>query len=52
MSSHPLLRVEISQLSIAGRIQPAKNMWNSTLDRQDEFKLDRAQQQELDQRLA
>ncbi len=52
MSSHPLLKVEISQLSIAERIQLAEDLWDSILDRQDEVELDRAQQQELDRRLA
>jgi putative addiction module component (TIGR02574 family) len=52
MSSHPLLKVEISQLSIAERIQLAEDLWDSILDRQDEVELDLAQQQELDRRLA
>ena len=51
MSNHPLLKVEISQLSIAERIQLAEDLWDSILDRQDEIELDRAQQQELDRRL-
>ncbi|WP_310487617.1 addiction module protein [Chamaesiphon sp. VAR_69_metabat_338] len=51
MSSHPLLKVEISQLSIAERIQLAEDLWDSILDRQDEVELDKAQQQELDRRL-
>jgi putative addiction module component (TIGR02574 family) len=34
MSSHPLLKVEISQLSIAERIQLAEDLWDSILDRQ------------------
>jgi putative addiction module component (TIGR02574 family) len=52
MSSHPLLKVEISQLSIAERIQLAEDLWDSILDRQDEVELDLPQQQELDRRLA
>jgi putative addiction module component (TIGR02574 family) len=52
MSNHPLLKVEISQLSIAERIQLAEDLWDSILDRPDEVELDLAQQQELDQRLA
>jgi putative addiction module component (TIGR02574 family) len=52
MNSHPLLKVEISQLSIAERIQLAEDLWDSILDRQDEIELDLAQQQELDRRLA
>jgi putative addiction module component (TIGR02574 family) len=51
MSNHPLLKVEISQLSIAERIQLAEDLWDSILDRQDEVELDRPQQQELDRRL-
>jgi putative addiction module component (TIGR02574 family) len=51
MNSHPLLKVEISQLSIAERIQLAEDLWDSILDRQDEIELDLAQQQELDRRL-
>ncbi|WP_309732447.1 addiction module protein [Chamaesiphon sp. OTE_75_metabat_556] len=51
MSNHPLLKVEISQLSIAERIQLAEDLWDSILDRQDEIELDRTQQQELDRRL-
>jgi putative addiction module component (TIGR02574 family) len=52
MSNHPLLKVEISQLSIAERIQLAEDLWDSILDRQDEIELDRGQQQEIDRRLA
>jgi putative addiction module component (TIGR02574 family) len=52
MSNHPLLKVEISQLSIAERIQLAEDLWDSILDRQDEIELDLAQPQELDRRLA
>jgi putative addiction module component (TIGR02574 family) len=51
MSNHPLLKVEISQLSISERIQLAEDLWDSILDRQDEVQLDPAQQQELDRRL-
>lgn len=51
MSSHPLLKVEISQLNIAERIQLAEDLWDSILDRQDEVELDLPQQQELDRRL-
>ena len=51
MSSHPLLKVEISQLSIAERIQLAEDLWDSILDRQDEISLNNAQTQELDRRL-
>jgi putative addiction module component (TIGR02574 family) len=51
MSNHPLLKVEISQLSTAERIQLAEDLWDSILDRQDEIGLNHAQQQELDRRL-
>lgn len=51
MSTHPFLKVEISQLSIAERIQLAEDLWNSILDQQDEPALTNAQQQELEQRL-
>jgi putative addiction module component (TIGR02574 family) len=51
MSNHPLLKVEISQLSISERIQLAEDLWDSILDRQGEVQLDPAQQQELDRRL-
>ena len=51
MSDHPLLRVEISQLSIAERIQLAEDLWESILERQDELPLTDAQKQELDRRL-
>ncbi len=51
MSNHPLLKVEISQLSTAERIQLAADLWDSILDRQDEIDLDNSQQQELDRRL-
>jgi putative addiction module component (TIGR02574 family) len=52
MSNHPLLKVEISQLSIAERIQLAEDLWDSIIGKQDEIHLDVAQQQELDRRLA
>jgi putative addiction module component (TIGR02574 family) len=48
MSNHPILKVEMSQLSIAERIQLAADLWDSILDRQDEIGLNHAQQQELD----
>lgn len=51
MSNHPLLKVEISQLSTAERIQLAADLWDSILDRQDEISLDNSQQKELDRRL-
>lgn len=51
MSNHPLLKIEIAQLSIAERIQLAEDLWDSILERQDELPLSDAQKQELDQRL-
>jgi putative addiction module component (TIGR02574 family) len=48
MSNNPLLKVKISQLSIAERIQLAEDLWDSILDRQDEVQLAPARQQELD----
>jgi putative addiction module component (TIGR02574 family) len=51
MSSHPLLKVEISQLTIAERIQLAEDLWNSILDQPEELPLTNAQKQELDRRL-
>ncbi|MDZ4877350.1 MAG: hypothetical protein CLLPBCKN_006785 [Chroococcidiopsis cubana SAG 39.79] len=51
MSTHPFLKVEISQLSIAQRIQLAEDLWDSILDQQNEPPLTDAQCQELDRRL-
>ena len=51
MSNHPLFKVEISQLSVAERIQLAEDLWESILERQDELPLTDAQKQELDRRL-
>jgi len=51
MSNHPLLKVEISQLSTAERIQLAEDLWDSILDQQNELPLTDAQKQELDRRL-
>jgi putative addiction module component (TIGR02574 family) len=51
MSSHPLLKVDISELSIAERIQLAEDLWDSILEHQEELPLSPAQQQELDRRL-
>ncbi len=51
MSTHPLLKIEISQLSISERIQLAEDLWDSILEQQDEVPLTDAQQQELDRRL-
>ncbi|MBH8576229.1 addiction module protein [Nostocaceae cyanobacterium CENA369] len=51
MSSHPLLKVDISELSVAERIQLAEDLWDSILERQEELLLSEVQQQELDRRL-
>lgn len=51
MSSHPLLKVDISQLSVAERIQLAEDLWDSISQQQEELPLSEAQQQELDRRL-
>ncbi len=51
MSSHPLLKVDISQLSVAERIQLAEDLWDSILEQQEKLPLSQAQQQELDRRL-
>ncbi|MBV6624338.1 MAG: addiction module protein [Rivularia sp. (in: Bacteria)] len=51
MSSHPLLKVDISQLSVAERIQLAEDLWDSILEQQEEFPLSEAQKQELNKRL-
>lgn len=51
MSSHPLLKVDISQLSVAERIQLAEDLWDSISAQQKEFPLTEKQKQELDRRL-
>jgi putative addiction module component (TIGR02574 family) len=51
MSNHPLLKVEIFQLSVAERIQLAEDLWDSILDKADEIELSKVQQEELDRRL-
>ncbi|MEA5553855.1 addiction module protein [Anabaena cylindrica UHCC 0172] len=51
MNLHPLLKVDISELSIAERIQLAEDLWDSILEQQEELPLSQAQQQELDRRL-
>ncbi len=51
MSLHPLLKFDISELSIAERIQLAEDLWDSILEQQEELPLTPAQQQELDRRL-
>jgi putative addiction module component (TIGR02574 family) len=51
MSSHPLLRVDMSELSVAERIELAEDLWDSVLNEQDELPLTDAQKQELNRRL-
>jgi putative addiction module component (TIGR02574 family) len=51
MSLHPLLKFDISELSIAERIQLAEDLWDSILEQQEELTLSPAQQKELDRRL-
>jgi putative addiction module component (TIGR02574 family) len=51
MSTHPLLKVDMSELSVAERIQLAEDLWDSILNEQDELPLTDAQKQELDHRL-
>jgi putative addiction module component (TIGR02574 family) len=49
---HPLLKVDISQLSVAERIQLAEDLWDSIiLTTPDAIMLSDAQTQELDRRL-
>lgn len=51
MSTHPLLKVEIAELSISERIQLAEDLWDSILENSQELPLTDSQQQELDRRL-
>ncbi|MFN7414799.1 MAG: addiction module protein [Dolichospermum sp.] len=51
MSLHPLLKFDISELSIAERIQLAEDLWDSILEQQEELPLSQTQQQELERRL-
>ncbi|MBK1988290.1 addiction module protein [Sphaerospermopsis aphanizomenoides BCCUSP55] len=51
MSLQPLLKVDISEISIAERIQLVEDLWDSILEQQEELPLSEAQQQELDRRL-
>ncbi|MEA5568092.1 addiction module protein [Anabaena sp. UHCC 0399] len=52
MSSHPLLKVDISQLSVAERIQLAEDLWDSISEQAEYVTLSEVQKQELDRRLA
>ena len=51
MNAHPLLKVDIAELSISERIQLAEDLWDSILENSEELPLTNAQQQELDRRL-
>jgi putative addiction module component (TIGR02574 family) len=51
MNSHPLLKVDIAQLSVAERIQLAADLWDSISEQKEEIPLTEAQKQELDRRL-
>ncbi len=51
MSLHPLLKFDISELSIAERIQLPEDLWDSIVQQQEKIPLSQAQQQELDRRL-
>jgi putative addiction module component (TIGR02574 family) len=51
MGNHPLLKVDIAELSIAERIQLAEDLWDSISEQQEEVPLTEVQQRELDRRL-
>ncbi len=48
---HPFLKVDISQLTVAQRIQLAEDLWDSILITDEVVPVTEAQQQELDRRL-
>ncbi|MEH2446443.1 MAG: addiction module protein [Nostoc sp.] len=48
---HPILKVDISELSVSERIQLAEDLWDSILTTPDEVLLNNEQKQELDRRL-
>ncbi|MCC5613529.1 addiction module protein [Nostoc sp. CHAB 5836] len=48
---HPILKVDISELSVSERIQLVEDLWNSILPTADEIPLNDEQKQELDRRL-
>lgn len=48
---HPLLNVDISQLSVSERIQLAEDLWDSILTDTNAVILSEEQKQELDRRL-
>lgn len=51
MNSHPLLKVEIDQLSVEERLQIVEVLWDSIVEQPEELPLTDAQRQELDRRL-
>ncbi|MFN6476341.1 addiction module protein [Nostoc sp. DedQUE07] len=48
---HPILKVDICELSVSERIQLAEDLWDSILTTPDEVILNYEQKQELDRRL-
>lgn len=48
---HPFLKVDISQLSVAERIQLAEDLWDSILTTPEVLGVSEAQERELDRRL-
>ncbi len=48
---HPILKVDISELSVSERIQLAEDLWDSILTTPDGVPLNDEQKQELDRRL-
>jgi putative addiction module component (TIGR02574 family) len=48
---HPILKVNISELSVSERIQLAEDLWDSILTTPDKVPLNDQQKQELDRRL-
>jgi putative addiction module component (TIGR02574 family) len=49
---HPLLKAEISQISVADRLSLIDLLWDSMAENPDLLPITEAQQQELDHRLA
>lgn len=48
---HPLLNIDLSELSIAERIQLAEDLWDSITETPESVPVTEAQRQELDRRL-
>ena len=51
ITMHPLLKVDISELSISERIQLAEDLWDSILTTPNAIPLSETQKQELERRL-